>query len=404
VTLLHPHRLLRLAGILAAAALVIGGCSRSGRIDSLSGPGRTGIRPGVSAGCPTLNGNTLNTADQLNTESGSVPQFRTGRLRIEVAGDIAVPSIASMGACAAADIPSINFLGGHANVFLSGTTTSVTTSGNRLTFGPLLFGGANAEPGTVIASDAEGNVLQIIWPDLAGIGAGSPRFRLQLARWNAALVTPSSQLDVTFDVTAEQDGVQQTVKGGCQGMPMNGAVVSLGGGNIAPCPGTLGNGGNVKNVSAGIVQFRSQRLRVEVTGDVAGNVLLGAGACAATDGATIQFTGGTANMMRGGSGTSVTTSGNSLSFGPLAFPGVALEPGVVLAQDSNKNVLEVIWPGLAGLPPGPPIFRFQQTKWNSWVQTGRQVDVSMRLDAVGPDGHAASFSVSAKGLVVPQMK
>ena len=56
---------------------------------------------------------------------------------VRVSGDIAVPSVAAMGGCAATDIPSINFIAGHANVFLSGTTLSVTTTGTRLTFGPL---------------------------------------------------------------------------------------------------------------------------------------------------------------------------------------------------------------------------------------------------------------------------
>src|SRR5207302_3889736 len=138
MTLLDSRHLSRLGGVLAGAALVIGGCSRSGHIDSLSGPGRHGVGPQVVAGCPTLNENTLNTADPMIVETGAVPQFRSNRLRVDLTGDIAVPSIASMGSCAAADIPTITFVGGHANVFLSGTNNSVTTTGARLTFGALL--------------------------------------------------------------------------------------------------------------------------------------------------------------------------------------------------------------------------------------------------------------------------
>jgi len=398
------QRFLRPAGILAAAALVIGGCSRSGLIDTLTGPGRHGGGPQVVSGCPTLNGNTLNTADLITVESGAVPQFRSGRLRIDVIGDIAAPSIASMGGCAAADIPTINFVAGHANVFVSGTTNSVTTTGNRLTFGAMTFGGANAEPGTVIATDGQGNVLQIIWPDLAGIGAGSPIIRLQLARWNSALVTPSSKLDVTFDFTAQQDGVQQSIKGHCEAIPMNGTPVTPGGAAIPPCPASFGPGGNVTVQSGNIVQFRARRLRVEAIGDVTGGILGGVGACAASDAPRFRFTGGVANLFRAGTTTSVTSSGNACTFGPLVFTGAAVEPGVVVAQDAAGNVLEVIWPALAGLPPGPPVFRFQQVAWNSWVQTGRQVDVTMRFDGVGPDGSAVSFNVSAKNLTVPVMK
>ena len=390
--------------LVVVAALGLGACGRSQHVtDDVAGPGRHGAGTQVVAGCPTLVANTLATADAVNIEVGSVPKFFPGRLRIEVVGDIAVPTILSMGPCVAADIPTINLLGGHANVFVSGTTNSITTTGNRLTFGPLLFPGTNVEPGTVLTSDAEGNVLQIIWPQLAGIGVGSPRIRIQLAKWNTAMTTPGTKLDIAFDFTFSQDGVQQNIKGQCAALPLDGTAVVPGGAAIAPCPLTLGAGGTVSNVLAGIVQFRSNRLRFELRGDVASGAINASGACAAADAPTIHFTGGSANMTRAGSNISVTSTGSALTFGPLLVP-ITLEPGVVLAADASGNVLEIIWPGLAGLPPGPPIMRFQQSRWNSWILTGRSVDVALKFNAVGPNGLPASFTATANNILIPQQR
>jgi len=390
------------AALVVVAALGLGACGRSQHVtDDIAGPARHGAGSQVVSGCPTLNANTVNTADVFNTESGAVAQFRSNRLRLETTGDIAVPSMLSMGACCAADIPNINVIGGHANVFVSGSTNSVTTSGNRLTFGPLLFAGSNVEPGTVFTQDSEGNVLQIIWPQLAGTGTGSPIVRVQLARWNSAMVGGNTSLDVTWDITFQADGVQQTVKGSCQAMATNGTPVVSGGASVVPCPTTLGAGGNVTNLQASIVQFRSKRLRFEIQGDLPSGSVNGCGGCAAADAPTIHFTNGTANMTRAGTNTSVTFAGSALNFGALAFPGTLLEPGVVLASDADKNVLEIIWPALSGLPPGPPIIRFQQTKWNAWVIAGRAVDVSLKFNVTGPDGKPAVFNATAKNIVIP---
>jgi hypothetical protein len=38
------------------------------------------------------------------------------------------------------------------------------------------------------------------------------------------------------------------------------------------------------------------------------------------------------------------------------------------------------------------------------VQTGRAVDISLRLNAVGPDGKPAVFTANASNLVLPQQK
>ena len=407
MTLSYPKFQLTVrAALVVVAALGLGACSRSQHItDDVSGPRRQGAGTEIIAGCPTLTPNTLATADVVNVESASTPKNLPGRLRMELVGDIAVPSLQSMGPCAAADIPTISFTGGHANAVVSGTTNSITTTGNRLTFGALLFAGTNVEPGTVFATDSQGNVLQIIWPALAGIGVGSPRIRFQLAQWNTAMTPPGTTVDVSFDMTISQNGVTQNIKGSVAGLPLDGTAINPGGGGaVAPCPATLGASANTVPVLAQIPQFRARRLRVEVWGDAPSGVINAAGACAASDVPTIRFTGGSANMTRAGTDISVTATGSPLTFGPLLFPGALLEPGVVIATDAAGDMLQIIWPSLAGLPPGPPVLRLNQTRWNAWIQTGRAVDVSLRFDAVGPDGATASFTAVGKNIVVPQQR
>ena len=62
-----------LAALVLAAALGVGACSRSQHvIDDVAGPGRHGAGTQIVSGCPTLNANTLNTADGFNLETGSV--------------------------------------------------------------------------------------------------------------------------------------------------------------------------------------------------------------------------------------------------------------------------------------------------------------------------------------------
>ncbi len=168
-----------------------------------------------------------------------------------------------------------------------------------------------------------------------------------------------------------------------------------------PCVSLTGLGGTVVNASASIAQFRATRLRIDVTGDVAAGTINTTGACAASANPAVSYLSGTGNLVVGGSATSVTATGGALTFGPLLFPGLALEPGVVIATDANGNVLEIIWPALAGLPAGPPVLRFQLAHWSSAVQTGAVLDATMQYNAKAPDGSTAAFNVVARGLVVP---
>ena len=393
------------AALVLGLALSLGACSRSQQITSpSSGSGRDGAGQQAGGGCPTLIGNTLATADPFITESALCSSFIPGRMRLETMGDIAGGLINAAGPCAAVDAPTINVLGGHANVVINGASQSITTSGSRLTFGALVSPGQFIEPGVVLANDAEGNVLEIIWPALNGLGAGAPIVRVQLAQYNQALITPSTKVDVSWDLTLEQDGVWQSIQGGCAAIPLTGAMVTPNAAPVTPCPASLGAGGTIINATASIVQYKSKRLRFEASGDVAGGVVDAAGRCAAADVPTIQFVGGTANMLQAGTNISVTPQGAECSFGALLFPGVLLEPGVVVANDANKNVLEIIWPGLAGLGAGQPIFRTQFNGNNAWIATGKKVDFRMRFDAIGPDGQPASFNVVANNVTIPVRK
>jgi len=386
-------------------ALGIGACSRAQNVTgSVAGPTRVGDGTKVGSGCPTLIANDVNSAFDVITEVGACAQFRPGRMRMEIIGDATEVQLLAMGECIASDVPTINITSAHASLFLHGTNHSVTTTGNRLTFGAVLPVGAAVEPGIVLASDADGNVFEIIWPKLAGLGNGSPIIRVQLARWNQAIVNPASKIDISFDMVTEQNGVKTHFRGHCEGLGVDGTPVNNSNGSaIPPCPTTLaGTSGATANETADVVQFRpGKRLRIEVTGDVATSSINAIGGCAASDAPTIHIVSGTGSIFKAGSGHCITNTGQDLVFGSLLSPGALVEPGVVIAGDQFGNVLEIIWPQLAGLPPGPPVLRLELASWDNWVQTGRQIDVSMTFNVVGADGSTATFEVRGNHIDVP---
>jgi hypothetical protein len=401
--LTYPRIALPLAAL--AIALGLGACGRAEHVaGSVTGPSRGGAGSEAASGCPSLIANDANSSFDMITEVGTCAQFRSNRVRLETIADATELSVLAMGPCIADDAPTISITSAHANVFVHGTNKSVTTTGSRLTFGAVLPVGAAVEPGIVLATDALGNIFEIIFPELAGLGTGSPIVRVQLTRWNLALINSNTSLDVTFDFVAQQNGVRTFFKGHCEGMHVDGTpVVNGGGAAMPPCPTTLtGTTGATANTLADLVQFRpGKRARFEVTGDVATNTINAMGTCAASDAPTIHITGGRGNVFQSGSGKSVTVSGQELVFGPIVSPGVAIEPGVVLGTDQFGDVLEIIWPSLAGLPAGAPIMRLELASWNSWIQTGRQVDVTMEFNVTGPDGSTATYAVRANHITVP---
>jgi len=169
---------------------------------------------------------------------------------------------------------------------------------------------------------------------------------------------------------------------------------------VSPCVSLVGMGGTVINQTA-ILKMAPGRLRMDVTGDVATGAIDLTGACAATDAPAISYVGGTGNAVLAGSTNSITATGLPLAFGALLFPGAALEPGTVLATDAAGNTLQIVWPALAGLPPGPPTLRLNLASWNTRVRSGRSVDVRMTFTAVAPDASTATFTVAATNLLIP---
>jgi hypothetical protein len=156
-----------------------------------------------------------------------------------------------------------------------------------------------------------------------------------------------------------------------------------------PCVSLAGFGGAIVPVAASVPQNRVDRLRIEVQGDVAAGTVNKISTCATP----VSFVSGSATVSgSGGLGVSET-------FGTLAaVPG---EAGVVLATAANGDVLEIIWPGLTGLPPAPPIFRCQLARSG---QAGSTLSVSMSVTARTSNGATATFTAAASGLVIPALK
>jgi hypothetical protein len=137
----------------------------------------------------------------VNTVTAEFVSNRAGRLRFEADGDLASGVIQKSAECAASATPSIQYIGGIANVTVAATGESVL--GGQLTFGPLLWGGVD-EPAVVVINDAFGNVLEIIWPSLdPSLPPGPPILRLQLESHNAALAAPGAVLNVQFNYQAQ---------------------------------------------------------------------------------------------------------------------------------------------------------------------------------------------------------
>ena len=386
-------------------ALGLGACSRSQHLsDSLAGPGRDHQAPLAAVPCPTIVAAPLDSAVQFVATSGLTASYTPRRIRMETMG-FSNPSLTDMGPCATGNNPTIKFLGGHANVFIHGTTRSITTTGQPLTFGPLLVPAPVLEKGVLLAQDAQTNVLEVIWPTLANLGFGDAVVRVQLARWNTGLVTTAQTYDVVWDLLIEQNGTQMWLKGGAERLNLFGAVVIQPGASIPTvCPQSLqGTDGATVNQFAGVVQYRANRMRFEIFGDLPSGVIGASGSCA-TDIGGIVFPAATANLYRAGTRIPVTSTGKELVFPPLVFPGVLLEPGVVTSADANKNVITLVWPQLAGLPPGPPILRLQLAKWNPWVRTGQKVDLTMTFTAVAADGKLATYTASGKDILIPTAK
>jgi len=354
--------------------------------------------------------NPLGSVDGSNVFGAQVAatvQLRAkGRSRFELVGDAGQHSIGeALGLCAAppavggVDVPpTVFFTRGHAKVveyaFDVNTGARIESSKKVILdseFGPLLFPGNALESGVVVANDAAKNVLEIVWPGLAGTGGPGAqpivRVQLQLAPsyWSASA---PYRVDIEWNMDATDAlGAIMHLRGRMynhdlnlltpdvteiRDLPLDGSSIHPGGSNAAvACPATSKLGisdGTVIAQTAGLVQNRvTKRLRFEVIGDVVGSEVRNLEMCAATAlpaaAPTVTFTGGDAliTVRDPVRGTVWLISQGKLTFAtPLLFPGFGIEDGVVVTNDAKKNVLEIIWPDLAaGGVPGSPIFRVQ---------------------------------------------
>jgi len=357
---------------------------------------------------------------EITPAFAAIVQMRPARMRIETVGtSLLGPSLTALGACATTlspttGLPALQFTSGSCNVKINGQ--SIANGLSPLT-GNLEFGLIPAtalEPGVVVATDALGNVLEIIWPLLAGTGTGDAIVRIQLASWNSTLFASSATMDISYNfncsaLNAAGQAVNASFFGAVAGVPTDGSVLSFAGAPAA-CPLALAPASSaIVPVSAGIVQFRTNRVRLEVAGDVAltgGTTLESLGLCATSVPASIVVTSANAKITKAGSSTQVTSTHLPLTWTNVTTPVPAGEAGVILAQDINKNVFEIIWPGLAGLPPGGPIIRVQMATWDrARIISGKKLDLTYdftaRMVDAGGIVTTKKFTGVSKGILIP---
>jgi len=183
------------------ALLSLGACSRSNLTDSLTAPGhgvaqqtKNGNRkpppppappPVVLDPCVSMTGFGGSTV----ATSASVPQFRTTRLRVDLVGDVTQGTLVKVQSCALGAASAVTFASGTVTVSGAGT----------FTFGALAA--PVVEAGTVLAIDAAGNTVQIIWPAIATpLAPGPPILRTNLA--NSSVFRAGDTIDATISVVA----------------------------------------------------------------------------------------------------------------------------------------------------------------------------------------------------------
>jgi hypothetical protein len=157
---------------------------------------------------------------------------------------------------------------------------------------------------------------------------------------------------------------------------------------------------NLTPVFGAAVQFRPTvgRLRLELSGDTGGTdprlLDLGDEACKSN---SLVSCVGTAEVRFAG------TNISAMSGGPLSLPMLPVvgEPGIVLGDRANGDLVEVIWPGAAGEPPGPTILRIQLGQWDANVFAGTALDVDFVFRATDTTGAVTTWTAKATNVIVP---
>ena len=310
---------------------------------------------------------------------------------------LAVVAAIGLGACSRSQSVSDSLMGPQhrgAGSFQGGLPNAALSS---VSLAPASVAGGGSSAGTVTLSGAapSGGLVIKLASSRAGVSVpGQITVAAGSTSGGFTVTTATVTATATATITATLGGVNATAT----------LTVTAGGVappppvNVSPCVSLAGKSATVVNATASIPQFRVARLRADITGDTPAGTINTLGGCAPVAAPAVSFISGTGNLTRGGG--SVTATGAALTFGPLLFPGLALEPGVVIATDGGGNVLEIVWPALTGLPAGPPILRLQLAQFRN-VATGDVLNATMTFVGRAPDGSTATFSASATGLVVP---
>jgi len=329
-------------------------------------------------------------------------RFATTRSSYALLAALAIAAALGLGACSRSQSLSGAVTGPVREG--TGATDNAGTGLSALSLTPTTVAGGTASAGKVTlaaAAPSGGLVVSLTSSNAVATVPGSVTVPAGATSAGFSVSTRTVTATTSATITAKANGITRT------------ATLSVTAGAVAPpppvvstnpCVSMTGLSATVVNATASIPQFRVNRLRAEITGDTPAGTINTTGGCAPTATPAVSYFSGTANLVRRGTTTSVTASGAALTFGPLLFPGALLEPGVVIATDAAGNVLEIVWPALSGLPPGPPILRFQLAQFNAGVKTGDLLDVSMTFNAKAPDGTTATFSAGARGLAVPVLR
>ncbi len=252
---------------------------------------------------------------------------------------LAVVAMLGLGACSRSSSVSDSLMGPEhrgAGSFQGGVPNAALSS---VSLNPTSVAGGGSSAGTVTLTSAapSGGLTVKLASNRAGVtvpgqitvaaGATSGGFTV-----TTSTVTASTSASISANLGGVTVSATLAITAGGVAPPPPVAV--------NPCTSLTGFTASVVNVTAGVPQFRATRLRVEITGDTPKGTINTLGGCVPVAAPAVNFISGTGNLTRGGS--SVTATGAALTFGPLLFPGLALEPGIVLASDAAGNVLEII--------------------------------------------------------------
>lgn len=412
------QRILLLAQALVALVLLsgLGACSRSEHItDSLTGVGRAAEPfkrvkpPPPPGGVVSLRALALVPA----SVAGGASSQGTLDLTAAAPASGAVVALASSDTTAAKVPASATIAAGARAGTFTVTTTPVVASRSvtitatlngvaltatlnvaagslvSVTFAPAAITAGSPSQGTVALSSAaaRGGAVVALSNNLPAAANVPVSVTIPAGATSAtfAVTTPPAVLASSVVVTATLNGVS--------------ATGTLAVGASDPCKSLNSLGGAAVLTSMIVPQFRTGRLRVNLVGDVPLGWINAMGPCTATAAPAVTIISGSGDVTLAGTTTSVTSAGGPLTFGPLAVPPV--EVGTVLATDAAGNVLQIIWPALAGLPPGPPVLRMNLASWSAAVQTGVALDANFTYVARAADGSTATFTAHGTNMIVP---